>query len=295
MDTTDTTVKKLDNGNIELIITIPWTKVEEAYNAVVKDVVKDAELPGFRKGKAPRSNVEENLDKNKTYEEVLKRLIPGLYAKAVSQHDLKPIISPQISLTKAKEGEDWIVTAITCEKPDITLGDYKKAITELKNEKRNKIWVPGQESDKDASSKGPEEKEQKDKPTLDELLNTVYKSTTVALPSILVEQEVVRMLSNLIDQTKKIGLTIDQYLSSSGKTIEALRHEYGEEAKRVITLELALSEIADKEGILVDEKDVDEVIKTAKTPEEKEGLEKEKYYLASVLRRQKTIQLLASM
>ncbi len=281
------TYKKLDNGNGEFTITIPWQAVKDTYNAVVEDIVKEAELPGFRKGKAPRANVEESLDKNKAYEEVLKRLIPDAYAKAVTEHALKPIVSPQITLTSAKEGEDWIITAVTCQKPSLTLGDYKKAITELKNAKRNKIWVPGQEPKKE------EEKEQK--PGIDEILDAVYKTTTVSLPAILVEQEVTRMLSNLLDQTKKLGLTIDQYMASSGKTIETVRKEYEEEAKRMLTLELALDQVADKEDIQIEEKDVDEVIKTAKTPEEKEGLQKEKYYLASILRRQKTIQLLASV
>jgi FKBP-type peptidyl-prolyl cis-trans isomerase (trigger factor) len=285
----NTEVKKLDNGDTEITITIPWTNVQKTYTDVVEDIVKDAELPGFRKGKAPRSAVEGNLDKNKAYEEVLKRLLPDYYAKAISEHALKPIISPHITLTKAKEGEDWTVTAVTCEKPAITLGDYRKKIIELKNEKRNKIWLPGQEP------KTGDEKEKDKKPTMDELLDTVYKSTQVALPAILIEQEVTRMLSSLIDQTKKLGLTVDQYLSSSGKTIETLRREYEEEAKRMITLELSLGDIADKEGVKVEEKDIDEVIKTAKTPQEREGLEKEKYYLASILRRQKTIQLLASV
>jgi len=282
------TVKNLDNGNIELTITIPWTSVTETYNTVVEDIVKEAELPGFRKGKAPRNTVEESLDKNKTYEEVLKRLIPDSYAQSVSEHTLKPIISPSITLTKAKEDEDWIVTALTCEKPTVTVGDYRKAIMDLKNEKQHKIWVPGQEQK-------PEEEKKDQKPNVDELLDVIFKTTTVHLPAILVEQEVTRMLSNFLDQTKKLGLTIEQYLSSTGKTIETLRKEYKDEAKRVITLELALVEIADKESIQVEEKDVDEVIKTAKTPEEKEGLEKEKYYLASILRRQKTIQFLATV
>ena len=282
-------LKKLDNGNTELTISIPWTSVQETYHAVVEDFVKETELPGFRKGKSPRSTVEANLDKNKTYEEVLKRLLPDVYAKAVTQHSLKPIISPHITLTKAKEQEDWVVTAVTCEKPTVTLGSYRKTITELKNEKRNKIWLPGQEPKKE------EEKDKDRKPTMDELLDAVFKSVQVSLPAILIEQEVTRMLSNLIDQTKKLGLTIDQYLSSTGKTIETLRHEYEEEANRMITLELALGEIADKEGVKVEEKDIDEVLKTAKTTEEREGLEKEKYYLASILRRQKTIQLLASL
>jgi len=290
-----TSFKKLDNGNTELTITIPWTTVQETYTRVVDEIVKDAEVSGFRKGKAPRNVVEEHLDKNKTYEEVLKHLIPDSYAKAISEHTLKPIISPQITLSKAKEGEDWIVTALTCEKPSLTLGDYRKAITELINAKRNKIWIPGQEPKPEENLPAGRQEEKDKKPTMDELLDTVYKTTDVALPAILIEQEVTRMLSNFLDQTKKLGITVDQYLASTGKTIDTIRKEYGEEAKRMITLELALGDIADKEGIKVEDADIDEVIKTAKTPQEKDGMEKERYYLATILRRQKTIQLLASL
>jgi len=291
----NTALKKLDNGNTELTITIPWIKVKEMYTTVIDDIVANAELPGFRKGKTPKETVEAGLDKNKTYEEVLKRLIPDAYAQAVSEHTVKPIISPSITLTKAKEEEDWVVTAITCEKPTITLGDYRKAILELKSEKQNKIWVPGQEPKKEDENLPAGRQEKDQKPSLDELLDAVYKTTSVELPGILIEQEVNRMLSNFLDQTKKLGLTVDQYLSSTGKTIDSLRHEYEEEAKRMITMELTLGDIADKEGIKVEDKDVEEVINTAKTPEEKAGLEKEKYYLASILRRQKTIQFLASL
>jgi len=288
-------LKKLENGNIELVMSIPWKTVEETYNLVVDDTVKEAELPGFRKGKAPRATVELQLDKNKAYETVLDRLIPDVYAQAVSEHKLKPVISPQITLTKAKEAEDWVITAITCEKPIITIGDYRKAITELKNEKRNKIWVPGQEPQTISPGKQGEEQEKEQKPSLDELLHAVYHTISVTLPPILTEQEVTRMLSNFLDQTKKLGITIDQYLQSTGKTIETLRYEYEEEAKRTITMELALGDIADKEGITVEDAEVEHIINTAKTPEEKEGLSKEKYYVASILRRQKTIQLLATV
>jgi len=290
-----TALKKLDNGNTELTITIPWENVKEMYSTVVEDIVKETELPGFRKGKAPRAAVEETLDKHKTYEEVLKRLIPDIYQTSVAEHSLKPIISPQITLTKAKEDEDWVVTAITCEKPTITLGEYRKAVTELKNEKKNKIWVPGQEPKPEETMPAGKQGQEDKKPSLDELLDVVYTSTSVVLPYILIEQEVTRMLSNFLDQTKKLGITVDQYLASTDKTIEQLKKEYEEEAKRVITLELALMEIAEKEQIQVEDKDIQDVINTAKTPEEKAGMEKEKYYLASLLRRQKTMQFLASL
>jgi FKBP-type peptidyl-prolyl cis-trans isomerase (trigger factor) len=262
--------------------------VKTTYNEVVEDFVKEAEVPGFRKGKAPRATVEEQLDRTKVYEEVLQRIIPKVYTEAITQEKLHPIVSPKITLTEAKEENPWIIQATTCEKPDITLGDYKKAVIELKASKEKKLWVPGQEPKK-------EEEEKPQKPSLDELLQAVYGTITMNIPLILMEQEVNRLLSDLIDQTKKLGLTVEQYLSSTGRTADSIKHEYEEQAKRTLTLEFALEEIADKEGILISDDDIDAVLKSAKSEDEKKALEQQRYYLATILRRQKTIDMLAAL
>jgi len=65
----------------------------------------------------------------------------------------------------------------------------------------------------------------------------------------LVEDKVSRTLANLINQTNTLGLTIDQYLSSIGKTAETLRAEYKEKIVGQLKLQFALDEIAEKEKI----------------------------------------------
>ena len=271
-----TTIDKQTDGSIALTITIPWTEVGKTYEAVVVEMVNTAELPGFRIGKAPRELVEKNLDKTKVYEEALKTLIPNAYNTAITEQKVKPIVSPKIELKDATENKDWIFVAHTCEKPVVTVGDYKTAIGGL----TKKILKPGEEPKK---------------PTLDELLMTLYKEVKATLPPLLIEHETNRLLSELIDQTKKLGLTVEQYLGSTGRTSETIKKEYEEQARRTLTLEFALEEIADREGILVSDDDIDTVIKTGKTDEEKKALETQRYYLASVLRRQKTLDFLASI
>ncbi len=285
----NTAMQRLGDGTIELTITVPWADVEKAYEQAVDGIVEKTELPGFRKGKAPRKMVEEKLDRGETYEEVLKRLIPQVYGQAVHEQKIHPIISPKIELKEATEKKDWVIRALTAEKPEVTLGEYKKAIAEVKTSKHKKIWVPGQEP------KTEEKKEEEVKPTLEELLVALIKSVTITIPALLIEHEVNRFLSDLIDQTKKLGLTVEQYLSSTGKTAQTVRKEYEEQAQRTLTLEFALEKIADTEGILISDDDIDTVIKTAKTDEEKKSLEHERYYIASVLRRQKTLDFLASV
>jgi len=280
-------IHRRDDGTIELTVTIPWSDVETVYAQVIEDVVKNTELPGFRKGKAPKAMVEEKVDHTKVYEDVIRKLLPQVYNDVITREKLKPIISPKVELKEAKEKNDWILVIYTCERPPISLGDYKKVIHDEKTAKYKKIWVPGQDK---------KEVEEKDKkPTLDELLMWTSKAITVKIPHLLLEQEVNRLLSQLIDQTKSLGLSVEQYLNATGKNTESIHKEYEEQARQTITLEFGIEEIADKEGILISDDDIEAVIKTAKSEEEKKSLENQKYYLASILRRQKTIDFLAAL
>lgn len=275
---------KLTDGTIEITITVPWADVQKSYDAVVEKAVAVAEIEGFRKGKAPRKLVEKKLDKSKIYESVLRDVIPKIYNQTINDLKLRPIITPKVELKEASEGKDWVLRVLTCERPSLIMGNYKQAISNLKAEKQKKIIVPGKQED--ASPQ---------KPTLDELLKAVYEVLTATLPNILIENEVNRLLSELIDQTKKLGLTVEQYLASTGRTADSIRRQYEEQAKRTLILEFALEEIANKEGILVSDDDIETVLKTAKSEDERKALEAQKYYLASVLRRQKTLDFLAAI
>lgn len=288
------TFERKDDGSLELTITVPWADITKLYDHAVQHAVEHAEIQGFRKGKAPRKLVEEKLDKTHVYEDVLRELIPKVYNDAITEHKLQPVVNPKIELLDATEEKDWKIRAITAEKPKVTLGKYKEAIRDVKAAKANKIWTPKDGEENPSASSGQAKPEDK-KPTLDELLKALFEAVKVNIPSILIEHEANRLLSDLIDQTKKLGLTVEQYLSSTGRTGDTVRKEYEEQAKRTLTLEFALEEIADTEGVLVSDDDIETIIKTAKSDEEKAALEKQKYYLASVLRRQKTLDFIAAL
>ena len=288
---TNHALHRREDGTIELTVTVPWAEVAKIYETVVADVMKNTELPGFRKGKAPKAMVEEKIDQSKVYEDVIRKLLPEVYNEVVKEEKLKPIISPKVELKEAKEKSDWILVMYTCEKPEIKLGDYKKSVAAHKAESSKKIWTP----ESAAAEATAEESQKEQKPRIDDILGWVAETITVTVSALLLEQEVNRLLSGLIDQTKKLGLNVEQYLSATGKTADGVRHEYEDQAKQTITLEFGLEEIADREGILISDDDIDTVIKTAKSEAEKKSLENERYYIASVLRRQKTIDFLANL
>lgn len=275
------TCQRLPNNTLEIRATIPWTEVESTFDKIFLELAKQIELPGFRKGMAPKDLTQKHIDKKKVVEETLKEVIPRAYSDSIKELDLHPIITPQIEALEANIGKDWQILILTCEKPAVKLGNYRQAIQNLKKSKQPVIWVPGKKTD-----------EKTNEPTIGELLDTLYQEVTVEVADILIKQETNRLLSNTYSELQKLGLTVDEYLKSQGKTSDQLREEYTKQARKTLTLEFALEEIADKEHVTIDNTEIDEVVQKAKSEAEKQALTKERYFLGSLLRRQKTLSTL---
>lgn len=279
------TVKQVPKATAELEITIPWDDIKETYDRIFASVIKESEIPGFRKGKAPKDLVEKNVNKAKVYEEVAKEIIPKAYSTAVTEHKLIPVSSPKIEVLKAKEGENWLVKAVLALKPVINLKNYKEKIQELKKGK-TKIWTPGEKQEKPEKEK---------KPALDEIVSVLLSEIEIELSDTLITEEANRLLTSLIDQTQKLGLTVEQYLISKGKTSEQLRAEYAQQAAKNLSIEFALSEIADKENITVTPEEIENILNKVEKEEERERLKKDSYYLAHLIRQQKTLDFLSNL
>lgn len=283
----ETAISRQDDGTIELTVAIPWKKVKESFDDLFKKALSGVQVGGFRKGKAPKNLAQDKIDKEKVYQEVVKEIIPKFYLEAVKEQNLRPIISPKVSLIQAKEGQDWQFKATLCEKPEVRLGEYQKAVQQVKREQAAEIWVPGKE--------GKSKEKEKKKVSLDKLLKALLKSVEIKIPEILLEEEVNRQLANLLDQTQKLGLTAEQYLKAKGKTIEQLKREYQAKTKETLKLEFALEKIADQEKITVEEKEIDALISKEKDQKIRDQLKSQRYYLASLLRRQKTLDTLLNL
>jgi FKBP-type peptidyl-prolyl cis-trans isomerase (trigger factor) len=281
MNKNTTALQRETNGTIKLTITIPNADVKKAWEEVMIEIVNNAEIQGFRKGKAPRTLVEEKVDKEKIREEVLKKLLPVAYTEAIKTQNLRPIINPKIHVEKLEDpssNKDWQFIAFTCEAPEIKLGKYKENIQKITA--KSKIAIPGKEPVP---------------PKFEEIVKALLDSITVQIPGILVDNETDRLLSQTLEDVKKLGLTLDQYLSSTGKNPQILREDYKKKAENDIKLEFALIKIAEEEKITVEEKEIQEAINASKSEEERKNLETNRYLLASVLRQQKTLDFLKNL
>ncbi len=282
-----TALQKETNGTIRLTVTIPSVDVKKAWEEVLEEAVKNADVPGFRKGKAPRNLVEEKVDKEKIREEVLRKLLPLAYTEAIKTHEIKPIINPKIHVEKLEDpttGKDWQFTALTCEAPVINLNNYKDKIKSITA--KSKIVIPGKPFD---SAQGKAEVK------FEDIVKALLESVIAKIPGILIDNETDRLLSQTLEDVKKLGLTLDQYLQSTGKNPEILRAEYRKKAENDIKLEFALLKIAEEEKIAVEEKEINEAVQAAKSEDERKNLESNRYLLASILRQQKTLDFLKNL
>lgn len=275
-----------EDKTITLKITVPWRIVEAARGGVVEKLSKEVQVPGFRKGTAPQNIAETHLKKEIVQEEVLKEVLGKAYNDAVTAEKLTPIITPRVHVETFEDGTDLVFSAELCEAPEVTLGDYKKAVRDITA--KTKIVVP----DSTGSLQAGKEAE---KPNVDALLTAVVETSTVEIPKVLYEQEANRLLSQTLDELKSLGLTLDQYLASRGKTAEDMRVEGEKKAKMDLSLEFILRKIADTEKITVEKEDVEGALKEITDEKQRNQLLQNPYFLASIIRQQKTLDFLTKL
>lgn len=286
-------VARSDDGTIQITFTIQADKIKEAKEETVKEIAKEVEIAGFRKGKAPLDKVLTHIPQVTLREKALSRILPKIISEIITKAKIKPAIVPRFELVSAEENKDWQLRAVTCEIPKINLGDYKKDIAGITRAKQ--IWTPGKGSPK--QEKGEEKglaREEKEQEVMKALLNL----TKVTVPKILIEEDVNSRLSQLLERIEKLGLTLESYLSSLRKTPNSLRQEYEEQSRKSIALDLILNEIAIQEKIEVSKEQVETAIKASGAdPKLKEKLDtpEQRRFIEGILRKRAVLDSLIAL
>lgn len=120
-------VKSIERKGNEATVVVEIDKelMESGVNKAYMKARKSIQLPGFRKGKAPRKMIEAMYGAHVFYEDGLEEIFPEIYDFAIAKQDFKAIGRP--NLTDMQIGDDNIVTlTLTTEVyPEVTLGQYK--------------------------------------------------------------------------------------------------------------------------------------------------------------------------
>lgn len=118
-------VEKLEGNMARLTIEVAEEEFEKAVEQSYQKNRNRLNIPGFRKGKAPRKMLEKMYGREIFFEDAANIIIPLQYAKAVDECTEKIVSQPEIDVVQLEAGKPFIFTAEVALKPDVTLGKYK--------------------------------------------------------------------------------------------------------------------------------------------------------------------------
>jgi FKBP-type peptidyl-prolyl cis-trans isomerase (trigger factor) len=231
----------VQNPDKTFIINITFEKAEISitYNKVINSAQSNFNHKGFRKGKVPLDIVKENLSESRIIEEILTSLVTDKYRQIVTEKHLHPIIQPQIRIVNPPLdlNKEWQIEITGCELPEISIDfNYESEIKKINTAAKN------------------------DNDRLNQTIGCLIKHSQVNLPELLINNDVNNKLSQLIDQTKDAGITVNDYLKSKNLTLEKYQTDLRTQITQEWTTNLAIDSIAKAHHLTVSEKEADEVI-----------------------------------
>jgi len=270
-----TEVKKLDSTKCEVNVAVSGELVKNKFEEVFAQIAKQAKVPGFRPGKAPRDVLEKHYASS-AHEQVLKELVPDVYNQAIAAEKLDVIELPQITDVKLERGS-LSFKAIVEVTPQIAVKNYKhqlinyQAVSVSSDEVKRQIDSVKESrkvetlDDQFSRSLGypnlvelqkaverqifiTKENQQRQR-IENELIENISKGLEFKLPGALVERQTLDMLRQTkIDLAMK-GLPRDKIDEQEKLLLEGIQPE----AAKQVKVYLILSQIAKKENIVIDD------------------------------------------
>lgn len=118
-------MEQIEKNKVSLEIVVGAEELTSAINRTAKKLAGEINIPGFRKGKAPRHMIERVVGKEYLVNEALDPLIGPAYSEAVEETAIWPVSRPEVEIIQAEEGQDFIFKAVVDIKPEVELGQYK--------------------------------------------------------------------------------------------------------------------------------------------------------------------------
>lgn len=283
-------VKNLPKSAVQLDISVPVEKVKETYDLVLAEATGSAEIKGFRKGKAPKEIVEKNLDPAKLHGEVVNKLLEKYYVQALKENKVNPISNPKVEIKQFELDKDFEFTAKVAVRPEVKVGDYRKELKKKLEERHKEVQKQKEEALK--KGKSLEEKHLHDHLHSQEVIAAIVDAAEVEVPEMLIEDEVDRMKTRLVDQMQNIDMTLEKYLQAKQISAEDLNKQFENQARNNLKAEFAMAQAVKEAGIEVSDEEIEETAKASGNPQAVENLKDpvNKWYIKSVLEKNKLIQ-----
>ncbi len=319
----------------EVVVELSVEFVSSFSEKALNEFAKEAEIEGFRKGKAPIAMVKERLGDFKLFEESTQRAIQEIIPVIMLNEKIEAITMPHVHLTKIALNAPVEFMMHFYVMPEVELADYKKiakAATKeavgLKDEEVDgyieQILSARATKNEAGESTKPELNDDfvktlgdfKDvadfKAKLTEnmkaerdvqasqkrrltIIEEIVKETKIKMPEVLVEEEQHKMFDEFRGRVESMKMNFEEYLGSIKKTEDELKAEWKDDATKRAKMNVILPQIANKESLKPDEKDIDTEMENLKKAHADLDENRARVYVASVLTNEKVFQYLESL
>jgi len=117
--------EQIEKNLVKLTFEVSAEDFAKAINDSYKKNAKKFNIPGFRKGKAPKAIIEKYYTEAVFYDDAINAVLPDAYDAAVKESGVDVVARPEIDVDEIKKGENVVFTALVTTKPEVKLGDYK--------------------------------------------------------------------------------------------------------------------------------------------------------------------------
>jgi len=326
-DNFSVTISEPKDAIIEISGTINAETIENHRKKVIEGVAKEADVPGFRKGHAPKDIIEKQIDQNHVLEDAAEEALSEVYPHILHMHSITPMSAPRVTIVKLALGNPLEFKITVAIAPEVKLPNYKKIAKQIKS-KEIKVEVTDtdvenvikelQELRKDENGVIPEitddfvktlgnfesvhdfktklkeniknEKESNiSRENFEALVKQLVSESEITLPLPMVDDEIYASLNRLTKDLEKHKMSLEDYFKNIKKTEEEFIKAKRESIEEQLKTKYILQEIAKKESITPDPEQVEAEIKQAMMHYPNLNPEDFKSYIEETLTNEKTI------
>ncbi|STC83092.1 trigger factor [Corynebacterium ulcerans] len=117
-------VEKLSDTRVKLNVEVPFEELKSEIDQAYKALAQQINIPGFRRGKAPRQLIDARIGRGPVLEQVVNDMLPTRYQQACEENELVVLGQPAIDITKIEDNDVVEFTAEVDVRPEITVPDF---------------------------------------------------------------------------------------------------------------------------------------------------------------------------
>ena len=124
-------VDQLNDTRVKVTVEVPFSELGPELDKAYQALAQQVNIPGFRRGKAPRQLIDARVGRGPVLEQVVNDMLPTRYGQAIEELDIKALGQPNIDITKLEDGDVIEFVAEVDVRPEFDLPDFSDISVEV--------------------------------------------------------------------------------------------------------------------------------------------------------------------